>query len=106
MCFITHNDRFIDINNTHKKGDLIADYNSIIQKFGKPSLCFDDIKSDYEWQIEFSDGLVAAIYDYKIGINYCGEDEGEILTEGEHSWSIGGSDPRVVKRIQEIIKYS
>jgi hypothetical protein len=64
-------------------------YSQLVSKFGEPSNSFDNYKSDAEWQIEFEDGTVATIYNWKDGFNYCGEEEGlpiSSITE----WHIGG----------------
>lgn len=74
-------------------------YSKLFEKFGEP---FDDgYKTDAEWEIEFSDGKVATIYNWKNGKNYNGSEGLDLddITE----WHIGGFDKSVVERIQKIL---
>jgi hypothetical protein len=63
---------------------------------------FDDYKSDAEWIVQFEDGLVATIYNYKNGMNYCGS-EGT-PTHRITDWNIGGYDTAVVAHIIDALK--
>ena len=74
-------------------------YSKLFEKFGEP---FDDgYKTDAEWKIEFSDGKVAAIYNWKNGKNYNGSEGLDI--DDITVWHIGGFDNSVVERIQKIL---
>jgi len=83
------NSNDIDINGTCYAGTVNSSYTNIVNKLGSPTDSFDDYKSDAEWYVEFEGGIVATIYNWKNGKNYCGEDGLEIheITE----WHIGGS---------------
>jgi hypothetical protein len=92
MEFQTHRDKDIQTNYSSLKGYINTSYDSLVEKFGKPipsTKCSD--KSDAEWVIEFEDGTVATIYNYKDGFNYCGRHDGthkKDITD----WHIGGFD--------------
>lgn len=91
MKFITHNqDDLIRSNGTHLQGCISATYAQLVSKFGEPlKEGFDDYKSDAEWLVQFSDGTVATIYNWKNGINYCGSEHG-IPTQYIRDWHVGG----------------
>ena len=90
MQYITHNeDDLISSNMTSLQGYITANYADIVSKFGEPlKEGFDDYKSDAEWLVQFEDGSVATIYNWKNGINYCG-DEGT-PTHLIKAWNVGG----------------
>lgn len=90
MKYITHNDQDINVNMTHYQGEVRASYDLLATLFGQPH-CGDGYKVDAQWKIEWEDGVVATIYNYKNGVNYLGWREGiptELITE----WNIGGHD--------------
>ena len=91
MKFITHNeDDLISVNGTHGLGQIHATYAQLVSTFGEPlKEGFDDYKSDAEWLVQFEDGTVATIYNWKNGKNYCGSEEG-IPTQDIDDWHIGG----------------
>ena len=84
------NDDSINISGTSYTGEVTAKYSLLVEKLGEPlAESFDNYKTDAEWHIEFEDGTVTTVYNWKDGKNYCG-DEGldvEDITE----WHIGGS---------------
>ena len=53
----------VDINMTHKVGELHATYAQIVDKFGIPVVLVGDDKVQVEWRIEFDDGMVANIHE-------------------------------------------
>lgn len=96
--FLTHNEKEINVSGTSLVGYVNTTYSKLFEKFGEP---FDDgYKTDAEWAIEFSDGKVATIYNWKNGKNYNGS-EGLDLDDIT-VWHIGGFDKSVVERIQKI----
>ena len=108
--FVTHNHvKDIETDGSSLVGHLedISFYR-LIETFGRPSDNFDDYKSDAEWDIEFDDGLVATIYNWKNGLNYTGK----IDKDGNHGlqltdmnkWNVGGKDPKVLDRLLTMLK--
>lgn len=93
---LTEND-FDKINGTYRQATFNIPYRILVDVFGEP-LCGDGGKTDAEWIIEFADGTIATIYNYKNGIAYCG-DSG-IPTEQITDWSIGGHCSSVVNLIE------
>ena len=69
MKFVTHRDEDIDITGTHRQGYIKADYKDLVELFGRPG-GGDGYKVDWEWNILFEDGTIAAIYNWKSGPNY------------------------------------
>lgn len=75
-------DAFINTSGTSLVGRLHCSFQEIIDKFGMPNCGpSGDHKTQVEWHIEFEDGVIATIYDYK---------EGEIPPEQIGRWSVGG----------------
>lgn len=104
MC-VTHNDIIdgqmvdININGTSLVGYLECSYQQLTDAFGEPKeFGYDDYKCDAEWSLEFANGEVACIYNWKNGKNYLGE-EGE-LTDKITNWNVGGVSSDVVELIE------
>ena len=87
--FETHNDISINANGTCLQGYITAHYYQLVDIFGEPTES-DGYKVDAEWYIEFEDGTVGTIYNWKNGPNYCGADGTpvEYITE----WNVGGKN--------------
>jgi hypothetical protein len=104
MQFITHNeDDSIHTSGTCLRGHITTSYANLVDVFGEPMKDgFDDYKSDAEWVVQFEDGSVATIYNYKNGMNYCGS-EGT-PTHRIKDWNIGGYDTAVVTYIIDALK--
>lgn len=96
---LTEND-FDKIDGTCRQATLNIPYRILVDVFGEP-LCGDGGKTDAEWIIEFADGTIATIYNYKNGIAYCG-DSG-IPTEQITDWSIGGHCSSVVNLVESAL---
>jgi hypothetical protein len=80
-------------NGTHLEGHVSAYYHQLVEAFGEPTYDSGGDKTTVEWIIEFDDGEVATIYDWK-----CYE-----TPFGEYNWHIGGFNNSVVERIQFIV---
>ena len=105
MNYITHNDAGANINTTGTslRGVIPCSYYDLVNAFGKPMKDgFDDYKSDAEWEVEFEDGIVATIYNWKNGKNYCG-DAGQEVWEITQ-WNIGGHVPDAVANVRQAVK--
>lgn len=87
---------FSKINGTSKQGSLSGTpYSLLVQVFGEPNSDGDGgYKVQKEWMIEFADGVVATIHDWK-------EDK---PVEQVTNWSIGGyQNTKAVARVKECI---
>lgn len=96
MNYKTHNqDDLININGTHLQGRAITDFFTIRNTFGEPMRYDGMDKVQVEWAIQFDDGQVATIYDWK-----------EYTTPAEMvtDWHIGGNDYSVVDRVKAILR--
>ena len=96
MNFETHNDKEINSAGTSLQGELMLKYSDIKKVFGEPHGS-DGYKSDAEWEIEFENGVVATIYNYKDGKNYNGKSG--IPKSKITNWHIGGLDEKAVKNV-------
>lgn len=90
LDFKTHDEESRTIiNGTCLQGYIHAHYRDLIKKFGEPGTG-DGYKLDAEWIIEFEDGTVASVYNWKNGLNYCGNNG--IPVEHIYVWHIGGKN--------------
>lgn len=88
MQYITHNDQNINTHMTSYQGKIEASYSQLTVLFGQPH-AGDGYKVDAEWKIEWEDGVVATIYNWKDGVSYLGWQKG-IPTDLISEWHIGG----------------
>ena len=93
-----------DANFTSLQGYIDTSYAVLSGCFGPPDLSsIDNYKSDAGWTITFSDGVVATIYNWKDGPNYCGPEDGTPVIDIT-DWHIGGfNSTGVVSRVEEVI---
>lgn len=85
-------DAFID--GTSYRGIMKAYYHELVEVFGEPchgpnQKLFDKVTC--EWDLQFEDGTIATIYDWK-------EPETPF---GEYEWHIGGKSFNAVERVFE-----
>lgn len=83
---------------TSLQGYITTTYAKLVEKYGEP-LKDDGYKSDAEWIIEWEDGAIGTIYNWKNGKNYLGNRGSEV--EDITDWNIGGHKGIVVKRIRD-----
>tara|TARA_Y100000034_G_C6654077_1_gene286431 strand:+ start:182 stop:538 length:357 start_codon:yes stop_codon:yes gene_type:complete len=95
------NEEGVNINGSCYMGKVIVDYATLVEKFGPPKAGWDGYKTDVEWHIEFEDGNIATIYNWKDGHNYCGE-KGLHHTDIKE-WHIGGHHKSVTTWITDYI---
>jgi hypothetical protein len=88
---------------THYIGEIYVDSKDLKNVFGMPGEG-DKYKVDAEWTVEFSDGVIASIYNYKDGVNYLGRREGLTKTKIK-TWHVGGHDKRSLDNVLEAMKY-
>jgi len=98
------NDPEIPVNGTCFQGELTATYDQLVEKFGEPGDSFDSYKTDAEWIIEFEEGSVATIYNWKNGKNYCGDNGLEVYQITE--WHIGGGSRLVESWVHDYVHNS
>ena len=80
---------FHKANGTSLRGYLPhTTYADLVSVFGQPTCEGDGYKTDCEWLVEFNDGTVATIYNWKNGRNYCGNDGLDV--EDIRHWNVGG----------------
>jgi hypothetical protein len=72
MNFVTHNQAEIRIDGTHLQGVVDISYGMLTELLGPPAEG-DGYKTDAEWIVQFEDGVVITIYNYKNGPSYMGK---------------------------------
>lgn len=89
-----------NVNGTCLQGRIETTLAELTKKFGPPHVekpnHFD--KVGYEWMLEFSDGTIATIYDWKRYTNK------PLEPNEKFEWNIGGYDQQAVKNIFQIMK--
>lgn len=90
---------------TSLQGYLRVPFSRVVEVFGEPGKG-DDYKVAFEWRIEFEDGTVATIYDWKSTSLY--DDKSapspEALRASEFSdWHIGGNSKRAVELVKTTV---
>jgi hypothetical protein len=100
MNFKTHNDKE-SLENASNGASLVgtvqATYAELRSLFGKP-LTWDDGKVDAQWVVEFSDGTIASVYNWKNGVAYLGE--AGLPVRKITDWHIGGLSPAAHTMVQ------
>lgn len=97
MNFKTHNDKRIDPTGTCYQGAIEAEYDHLTDCFGTAG-SGDGYKVDAEWDVEFDDGTIATIYNWKNGRNYLGPEGRDVKRITD--WHIGGATPRSVELVR------
>ena len=87
-------------NGTSLQGYIQVEFDLLRELFGNPHES-DGYKTDAEWAIEFEDGTIATIYNYKDGHNYLGADGFNInqIT----NWHIGGKNKNALFYVQNLL---
>ncbi len=84
-------------------------YRRLVELFGEPDHYQPDpddnfiSKVDAEWMLQFDDGTVATIYNYKNGENYLAEDG--VPVEYITDWNIGGCNRKAADLVINAINY-
>ena len=87
-----------DADGTCLQDYVTVSYQTIVAKYGNP-ITSDGYKVDAEWIIQWDDGQVGTLYNWKNGKNYLGEDG--LPVEKIKEWNIGGKSKIVGKRIRD-----
>lgn len=94
------NELTIKTNGTSLQGFLHnVSYALLLNTFGEHNLG-DEYKVDAEWDLEFSDGTIATIYNYKDGPNY---NNGRGDVEDISTWHVGGKNESAVELVGKIL---
>jgi len=86
-----------NINMTGLKGEFPITFAELCEIFGPPDIGPNDRDMDKvtcEWKLQFEDGTVASIYDYKVGYT----------PMGEYEWHIGGHDAQAYTHVVDTIQ--
>ena len=97
MNFETHNTTTINTDGSSLVGNVDVTYKELKSLFGAP-IKRDDGKTDAQWQIKFSDGTIASIYNWKDGKAYLG-DSG-LPVEQITDWHVGGFGAQALVLVQ------
>lgn len=94
MQFETGN--HISANMSSLMGYVKANYFDLVETFGEPG-GGDGYKVFNEWVVQFEDGTVATIYDWK--------EAGESVSQSalNYNWHIGGYNSSAVERVKEAL---
>jgi len=79
-------------NGTHLQGYVTTDYNTLVDVFGEPDRRNGD-KVTAEWCLEFEDGTLATVYDWKM----------YETPYGQYQWHIGGHNSDAVLHVQNTL---
>jgi hypothetical protein len=91
--FKTNNPK-TNVNGTSLQGYVSTTFDKLKELLGPAGEGSADGKTNVEWTLEFVDGTVATIYDWKMS---------NIPTE-TYDWHIGGKSKKAVEYIQEALK--
>ena len=89
------------VRGTSYKGEINVPYNILVETFGEPD-SGDGWKTEAEWDIQFSDGTVATIYNWKNGKAYLGENGLDV--EDIKTWHVGGRSRKVLDKVKEALE--
>lgn len=79
-------------NGTSLQGYVETTYNQLFELFGEPQGAGD--KTSAEWILEFADGTIATIYDWKTNKT----------PMGKYSWHVGGFNKQAVFLVQQTLQ--
>jgi len=115
------NHKKTNVSGTSLRGIVRVSYAKLVEKLGKPGRS-DGYKTDAEWTLEESktlasvsmfsrraslvsrspeDSVVATIYNYKDGKNYCGAQGMDVKDITE--WHVGGHDERALELVKKVV---
>jgi len=92
--------RNAEMNGTFLQGGVTAPYSKIVGVFGEPE-AGDEYKCAFTWSMEFEDGTVATLYDWKETSLYNPDypHPDTLKVRSAVDWHIGGHDKRAVERV-------
>jgi hypothetical protein len=78
-------------NGTCLQGEVKTTFDHLVSVLGEPERGAD--KSTAYWRIEFPDGSIGTVYDYKT----------DRTPTGMYGWHIGGHRPSAVEKVKELL---
>ena len=93
MDFVTHNDTDIETDFSSLRGHIQTTLANLIDVFGEPIRFGEGDKVTVQWEVQFDNGIVATIYDWK---RY---ELGTPAMNERIDWNIGGDSFRAVELI-------
>jgi hypothetical protein len=85
-----------NVSGSSLKGYIRIPYKILKKRLGRPGK-FNGYKTDAEWNLQFPDGTIATIYNWKNGKNYNGR---KGLRKGKITeWHIGGFDNKAFEHV-------
>ena len=108
--FQTHNDKKINLCGS-LQGFVAVKYDRLVEVFGDPLNCNDTDQTDWDWNIEFEDGITASIYNCKDGdakgLTKHQLGTGEYMPDyGRADWHVGGESPQAVSHVENALNFS
>jgi hypothetical protein len=88
------NSNSTSINGTRYLGYVNTTYDEIVRTLGQPKEGSADGKTTCEWHVEFEDGSVATVYDWKVGHT----------PKNLHDWHIGGRSGIALDHLEEVLE--
>ncbi len=92
----------INADGTFQQDKINIAYNKLVDIFGEPHHEVNELRIDRKWLLQFDDGTVAIIYNWKNGANWQGDDS--ILADSITDWCIGGCTQRAADLIKQSIE--
>ena len=79
------------VNGSSYQGQVLATFEQLVETFGKPEIDEEGYKVRVEWMLQFEDGTIATIYDWKEECHYTD------VTD----WHIGGFNKTAVALVTD-----
>jgi hypothetical protein len=100
MNITTHNDQDLSVDGTSLRGHIQATFADLVRTLGPP-LTGDGYKTECEWIVRDDTGRLATIYDWKLGVSWCGQDgvPAKDITE----WNVGGHSSEAMDLVVELL---
>lgn len=100
MKYSTHNDQSINTQDLRQQGIIHISYDKLVVILGEPNSGSGE-EVDVAWDIEFDDGQVASIHNWKNGANYLAEKG--LAPIDIFDWHIDGKSSEVVDMVKIIL---
>jgi hypothetical protein len=88
------NSNSTSINGTQYLGYVTITYDELVKTLGQPKEGSADGKTTCEWHVEFEDGSVATVYDWKVGYT----------PKNLHDWHVGGRSGIALDYLEEVLE--